>query len=112
MTINIRLKNLRKQRGLTLEEVADMLSLNKATVQKYESGVIAGIPSDKIEALATIYKTTPAFIMGWDSDVERLADTIYARLQTDKRFLEIVETLNNLDEEKLNGVQAMLALIK
>lgn len=50
--------------------------------------------------------------IGKDEDGKRLYRSITARLQTDKRFLEIVEMLNNLDEEKLNGVQAMLALIK
>ena len=29
-------------------------------------GIITNIPSDKIEVLAEIYNTTPAYLMGWD----------------------------------------------
>ena len=33
-------------------------------------GVITNIPSDKVEAIAEILKTTPAYLMGWEEKVE------------------------------------------
>lgn len=65
MNINQRLKLLRESSGLTLEDVAKSVGVTKQTVQKYESGVVVSIPSDKIELLAEVYHVSPAYIMGW-----------------------------------------------
>jgi len=36
-------------------------------MSRYETGVIANIPSDKIEALAEVLKVTPSYLMGWEN---------------------------------------------
>lgn len=62
-------ENIKKRRlelNLTLETVAKKLFITKPTLQRYESGVISNIPSDKIEKLAEILDTTPAALMGWN----------------------------------------------
>ncbi len=66
MVLKDLLKEKRIENGLTLEEVAKKLGVAKPTLHRYESGVISNIPSDKIEGLAKIYKTTPAYLMGWE----------------------------------------------
>ena len=60
-----RLKSLRKARGLTLEQLAEALGTSKQTIHRYENGIIANIPHEKIEALAKTLDTTPAELMGW-----------------------------------------------
>ena len=40
MNIGQRIKALRELRGLTLEQVGNYLNVNKATVQRYETGDI------------------------------------------------------------------------
>lgn len=70
-TIAERLKWLRKYKcKKTLEEVGKHVGVGKATIQKYENGIITNIPSDKIELLAQALDTTPGFIMGWQNDPE------------------------------------------
>ncbi len=66
MGIKENLKARRKELDLTLEEAANRLGVKRSTLQRYESGMIANIPSDKIVKLAEIYHTTPAQLMGWD----------------------------------------------
>jgi len=68
LKIGERLRHLRKENNLTLEEVGKKINVSKQTLQRYESGVIGNIPSDKIELLASIYNTSPAYIMGWDEE--------------------------------------------
>ena len=67
-SIGERLKQLRKQHNMTLEEVANYLNIGRPTVYKYETGSVASIPSDKIEMLARLYNVSPAYIMGWSED--------------------------------------------
>ncbi len=60
-----RIKELRRARGLTLEDVASALSTSKQTINRYENGVIANIPRDKVVRLAELFGVTPAALMGW-----------------------------------------------
>ena len=59
------LKALRKERHLTLEELARRLGTSKQTIQRYENGIIANVPPEKIEKLAEALAVTPAELMGW-----------------------------------------------
>ena len=82
-----RLRWLRKEKcHKTLEEVSKHVKVSKATIQRYESGVIENIPSDKIELLADALETTPGFIMGWESDPEyEKLDTRFGMLLKQER---------------------------
>ena len=55
-----------KANRMTLEQVADYIGVKKSTLQRYESGVISNIPSEKIEKLASCFDVSPAVLMGWD----------------------------------------------
>ena len=61
-----RIKNLRQEKGLTLEQVAAVVGVGKSTVRKWETGMIANMRRDKIADLAKALGTTPAYLMGWD----------------------------------------------
>ena len=67
--IGNRIRELRRQKELTLEELATIIGTSKQTIQRYESGVIANIPREKVEALATALGTTPTNLMGWDTSL-------------------------------------------
>lgn len=68
MTIGERIKKERKKKGLSQVELADKIGATKQTLYKYETGVITNIPSDKIEAIASVLGLTPAYLMGWTTD--------------------------------------------
>ena len=61
-----RIKQLRKEKGLTLEQVAGVVGVGKSTVRKWETGMIANMKRDKIALLAKALGTTPAYLMGWN----------------------------------------------
>ena len=60
-----KLKSLRKEKGLTLDELALLVGTSKQTVHRYENGVISNIPPAKVEKLAEALGTTPSELMGW-----------------------------------------------
>ena len=67
-----RIKALRQEKGLTLEQVADVVGVGKSTVRKWETGMIANMKRDKIALLAKALSTTPAYLMGWkEVDTEK-----------------------------------------
>ena len=63
-----RIKDLRREKGLTLEQVASVVGVGKSTVRKWETGMIANMKRDKIFALAQALGTTPAYLMGWNEE--------------------------------------------
>lgn len=63
-----RIKMLRLKKGITQVDLAAEVHITKQTLYKYENGIITNIPSDKIEELARVLNTTPAYLMGWDDD--------------------------------------------
>ena len=68
--MSIKIKKLRLERGMTLEQVADIVGVGKSTVRKWETGMIANMKRDKIALLAQALGTTPAYLMGWKEEDE------------------------------------------
>lgn len=68
MDIGARIKQLRERRGLTLEQVGEYVGVNKATVQRYESGEI-DIKRNVAIKLAEVLHSDPAYIMGWADEL-------------------------------------------
>ncbi len=66
-TIGERIKELRTQKGKTLDEVANYAKTTRQTIYKYENNIITNIPSDKIEAIAKLFHVSPSYLMGWDT---------------------------------------------
>jgi transcriptional regulator with XRE-family HTH domain len=88
-----RIKNLRINNKMTLEEVGEKIGVSKQTLYKYENNIITNIPSDKIEGLARIFNISPAVIMGWDKDDEQYYQ--------DKETAEYAEMLRTRPEMRL-----------
>lgn len=63
-----KLRAKRLENNLSLQDVADKLGVSKVTVSRYETLDITNIPSDKIEGMAELYNTTPAYLMGWENN--------------------------------------------
>lgn len=95
-----RIKALRQEKGLTLEQVAEVVGVGKSTVRKWETGMIANMRRDKIADLAKALGTTPAYLMGWKeenaekqnyprepqlTEVEKLMLELFRRIPEDKQ---------------------------
>lgn len=78
--LNDRIKKARAATNLTLEDVAAKVGVSRQTIQKYESGVISNIPSDRIEKIAEALGTTPSKLMGWEEEQEYIDGAEEARL--------------------------------
>ena len=63
-----RIRELRIQNNMTLDDVARHLGINRQAVYKYEQGIVTNIPLDKIEKMATLFNSTPDYIAGWSEE--------------------------------------------
>ena len=114
MTKGEHIKLLREKANMTQEELAKLLNTTKQTIYKYEQSVVTNIPSDRVERIAEVLNSTPAYIMGWESDKPETSKKIDAatdvliRMETDKQYSELVLTLYKMDNDRLSAVKAML----
>lgn len=72
MKIGQKIKLKREQIGLSVDELAEILGKNRATIYRYESSEIEKLPTTVLEPLAKALKTTPAYLMGWEEPADTL----------------------------------------
>lgn len=120
MNKKVELKDrLRMVLDLREKKAADLardLKIPKSAISQYLSGNRTIKDSKRLYIIAEYLDVSEAWLMGFDVPMERTiqkkADTIsdaVLRMKTDPEFLSLVETLNTLDAEKINGVKQMLS---
>lgn len=66
------IKQKRKEKKLTLEEVARYIGVSKSTVSKYERGIIANLKREKLISLSNLLDLSPVeLIDGVEFEVEQ-----------------------------------------
>lgn len=117
-----RIRELRQRHGMTLDDVAKKLGVNRQAVHKYESGLVTNIPLDKVEKMAEMFGVSPGYISGWTNspegtvsdkcvltDVERSLISLYRSLSPrgQQLLIDRAEELKLLYGKKSEGVPAL-----
>ena len=89
-----KIKALRLERGMTLEELGTLVGVGKSTVRKWETGAIANMGRDKIEKLCAVFDVSPDYLIKKQSSDAGISDY-------DKRFLS---WFHSLPEEKRRAI--------
>lgn len=63
MEFKDRIRMLRKQKGLTQEEVATAVGLKKPAIYKYEKGLLVNPKRSLIEKLSVLFGVSPAYLL-------------------------------------------------
>lgn len=116
--IGDRIKERREYLKMSQDDLAKKLGYkSRSSINKIERDA-SGLPQSKIVAIANALNTTPAYIMGWESDKSETSKKIDAatdvliRMETDKLYSELVLTLYKMDDDRLSAVKAMLDSLK
>ena len=102
MTVGSRIRDFRKRLGLSVDDVAEKLKKNRATIYRYESDDIENLPAPILEPLAKVLQTTPAELMGWEQSP--VSDDLPTLTQRDER--QIAKDLEDM-LHSLKGSAAM-----
>ena len=100
-----KIKELRQAKGLTLEQVANVVGVGKSTVRKWETGMIANMKRDKIADLARALGTTPAYLMGWHDDEKQNSPTENDLSEGERMLLDL---FRRVPEDKQQLVLQMI----
>ena len=69
MTIGQRIRSRRLELDITVDELAEKLGKNRATVYRYENDEIKDLPTTVLIPLASALRTTPADLMGYGDNL-------------------------------------------
>ncbi|MFV5908599.1 LexA family protein [Staphylococcus arlettae] len=72
MNVGKRIKNRRKELGMSADKLAELINKNRATIYRYEKNEIENMPYDVIEPLAKVLNVSPAYLMGWEDQATSL----------------------------------------
>ncbi|VTX78206.1 LexA repressor [Enterococcus hirae] len=85
MDIGERMKLRRKELNLSADIVAEKLGVSRSTIFRYEKGDIEKLPTNILDDIAEVLKTTPAFLMGWEDENAPSIGTIYKQLNPERQ---------------------------
>lgn len=88
-TIGHRIRERRQSLSLSVDELANKLGKNRATVYRYESDDIDNFPISVIGPLAEALQTTPAYLMGWEESEKPATEIDDGLTDISKIFIEL-----------------------
>lgn len=68
MTMGERIRTLRKQYKMSMEELGKHLGVGRSAILKYENGDVENIPRSGIVKMAQMFDVTPEYILAFSDD--------------------------------------------
>lgn len=98
-----RLKELRKENKMTLEEVAESIGLTRATIQRYESGKITNVPLETYDKLAALFNVCRPYLLGWSDDRRKTMSEV-SILSDNTMFLQAYSAMTEEERKFLSDI--------
>jgi len=73
MSVGKRIKQRRLELKISADHLAKALGKNRATIYRYESDEIEDMPISVLEPLARELRVSPAYLLGWEDEIETIA---------------------------------------
>lgn len=104
MEMGQKIKKMREEKGMTLEELGNMVGVGKSTVRKWENGMIANMRRDKISKIANALGCSPAYLMGWEDNLTNENAVLIPEILSDNDLLGHVKKLMCLNDEHKQAI--------
>lgn len=119
LTIGQLIKQSRLNRGLTQEELGELVGVKKSAVAKWENGRVSEIGRSNLQGLAKALGIDPAELIGEDGIEVRkrikkdpkAAAAKAAELLSDQDFIELYTLYKSLPQEKKNQIRDFILFI-
>lgn len=102
MNMGDRIKEVRKLRGLTQEELAQKLGLKDSAIAKYESGRVENIKRSVISEMARVLECSPVYLLCLDEDSDSLPinkTSVFDVSNIEKEIIKAYRQADNIDKE-------------
>lgn len=119
MNTGYKIKELRIKKGLTQQELGDLLGIQKAAVNKYETGRVVNLKRSTIKRLCEIFDVMPDELLGLEesgvvaesADPGYVSDTLASA--SSPSYQDMLRWLKAMDKEDQKRLyEDLAALIK
>ena len=106
--IGKKIRERRKELGMTLDELARAVGVSKQTIFRYEDRTIENIPIDKLHKIAGKLNVSMAYLL--DLKIEVGYEDFIA-LKEKEGFRELISTLKEMDSGKIKKLVEIAKII-
>lgn len=107
MDTNEIIKKRRKELGLTLQEVADIVGVSKSTILRYETKEISNMSAQIIPPLAKALKCTESYLLGLTNNPNALIKGEANKTFTEEE-IEIINAYRKAPSETQQAIRLLL----
>lgn len=97
MEVGQKIKKARLEKGMTQQELGDIIGVQKSAIAKYESGRVVNIKRNTLQKIAKALDIRPSELVFDGSPKE--AAGLHARIITDLELMDTIKIYYNLSEE-------------
>lgn len=95
-----RIRDCRKAKGISAEDLAERIGMNRATYYRYESGDLKNLKFEKIQKIADALDVYPVDLVVWEEEKPALSE--------DELDNELIRRLMLLTPEEISKVDAFV----
>lgn len=104
-----RLRRLRVENNMTQEHVGKVLGVQKAAINKYETGNVENIKRTSILKLAKLYGVKPSYLLCFDEEIDEYKTTDF-HITADEK--ELVTNYRELSEQGQEYIRQTMFIAK
>lgn len=108
--IGQKIKKARLERGLTQQELGNMVGVQKSAIAKYESGRVVNIKRSTLQTIAKALNIRPSELIFNESPKD--AADLHVRIITDFELMEAIKDYYVLSEENKRIVRDLIKSLK
>jgi transcriptional regulator with XRE-family HTH domain len=110
LEIGQKIKKARLERGLTQQELGDIVGVQKSAIAKYENGRVVNIKRGTLQKIASALNIRPSELIFTESP--RDAADLHVRIITDLELMEALKDYYLLSEENQRMVRDLIRSLK
>lgn len=101
-----RIKELRKEKKLTQQEVADAMGVSRRGFQKWENGD-SQLKPDKIKQLAKYFEVSEAYLLGYDisTELEFLPKGKQYLIRMNELTIDLIRDCNKMTAQEVSNIK-------
>lgn len=110
MELGQKIKKARLERGLTQQELGDIVGVQKSAIAKYENGRVVNIKRSTLQKIASALELRPSELIFNESPKE--AANLHVKILTDHELMKVIKVYHSLSEEKQKLVRDIIYSFK
>lgn len=110
MEIGQKIKEARIKRGMTQQELGNIVGVQKSAIAKYESGRVVNIKRSTLQKIASALEIRPSELIFEESPKDTAS--LHVRILTDRELMRAIKEYHDLSEDKQKLVRDIIHSFK